>query len=401
MTPKEETRIRIAIRDKVMHFSPTISPAPKNEERNEIESISSALDFYAEAGVKKVIIQPKYMGSYCDIYLHKDIEKTRFYSRRGYSISDRQISKAALIEAVKPLHERFSWEGVELRLIQAELLPWAALGKGLIIREFGGYEVCHQSHCDYLKSSSLVPAIKKLMATDEFQAFLKDSATLSRKEVKAKYSDYAFRQYEALRFLQIPEPNAYQEAIALYSQQLELYGDDDGSLEFKPFNLLKTVYDDELEEICESNIEGFRAVSDDAHMLIDLDNEPPSDPRYKNFGEEIAYTFFNTLTVENMEGIVIKPDHIWDKESVPMFKVRNNNYLQMIYGVRFQSDYDYYLRRRRIGKKMRCSRNEWNIAQTLLRIPMSEISSKNEEYCTLVKKRILEEDFEATLDSRL
>ena len=57
--------------------------------------------------------------------------------------------------------------------------------------------------------------------------------------------------------------------------------------------------------------------------------------------------------------------------------------------------------RRGIGKKMRCSRNEWNIAQTLLRIPHGEIHPDNKEYRRLIKKWILEEDFEATLDGRL
>lgn len=50
---------------------------------------------------------------------------------------------------------------------------------------------------------------------------------------------------------------------------------------------------------------------------------------------------------------------------------------------------------------MRCSISEWNIAQSLLRIPMNEIGPDNEEYVKWVKARILEEDFEATLDSRL
>ena len=52
-----------------------------------------------------------------------------------------------------------------------------------------------------------------------------------------------------------------------------------------------------------------------------------------------AYKYFEQLVYDNKEGIVIKPDIMVPKDQdgnfiAPMFKVRNNNYLQMIYGLR-------------------------------------------------------------------
>jgi hypothetical protein len=373
-----------------MHFAPTISPAPKNTDRGEIESIAVALEYYRDNGVSRVIMQPKYMGSYCDIYLTQDIKRTRFFSRKGFLISKR-VDHAELIEAVRPLHERFDWEGVDMRLIQSELMPWSALGKGLIERDFGGYERSHRTHLDYIANTGLDLDVRGLMGDEQYHQFLIDQDTLSRKELKAKYPDHIVKQYEALAELQLPDVRLYLDAINLYSDQLKIYGADD-ELHFKPFNILKTVYEDGTEEINSSNIDGFRAVSDEPIAIVDPSHE---------FAVEVGYGFFGALVRDDMEGIVIKPDNVRAEGMAPMFKVRNDNYLQMIYGINFKDNYGYYLSRRGVGKKMRCSSNQWAIAQAILRIPKAEIDDDNEEYRRLIKARILEEDFEFKLDPRL
>lgn len=399
LTHREESRIRHAINDRVMHFSPTISPAPKREDRNEIESICGAVDYYREQGEKVLIMQPKYMGSYCDIYLHRDIEKTRFFSRKGYPVPS-FIKHDDLVEAVRELHSRFDWdEGLEVVIVQAELMPWSALGRGLIEREFRGYEECHQTHCDYIAETKLHLEIKSAKADPEFHKFLADKETLNKKELRGKYPDHVIKQYEAVAAIDMPTLHKYQDAIDIYREQVDIYGAE-GELHFKPFNWLKKVYSDGRERVNTNNLSGFFDVtnSEEPYSVIDLEL---SDEEIDSKVAE-AYEIYNDwVSNQKMEGAVIKPMTVWRDDMAPMFKVRNPRYLQMIYGVRFLPEFDYYLRRRGIRKKMRCSINEWNIAQTLLRIPMSEISPDNEDYVRLVTARILEEDFEATLDSRL
>jgi hypothetical protein len=394
LNPREETRINFAIRERVMHFSPTISPAPKDEEAREIESLRSAINILLETD-DIVILQPKYMGSYCDIYLTKDINDTKFFSRRGYPVRTNVVSREALIEAVRPIWERFSWQDTACRVIQAELMPWAVLGRGLIVRDFGGHGICHRDHMTYVRDTGLNEIVSGLKDTTEYRQFIEDADALSKKELRSKYPDHIIKQYQALSAIAVPEVEAYERAIDIYQQQLDIYGAE-GDVEFKPFNLLKTVYDNGKEDVGVSNVDGWHSVSDDTYFIINkfLD-ESVEDQIAK------AYEWYDGLVSNNMEGVVVKPNVVWDAESVPMFKVRNNNYLQMIYGVQFLDKFDYYLGRRRVGRKMRCSRNEWNIAQTLLRIPMKDISPDNEEYVNLVTARILEEDFEATLDTRL
>ncbi len=388
--PKEESRIHHAIKERVMHFSPTISPAPKDVENGEIESLRKAIEYFIEQGEKLVVIQPKYMGSYCDIYLAKNIEESRFFSRRGYPV---RISQEELVDAVRPLHERFEWDGIALRIIQAELMPWSALGKGLITRAFGGYSNVHHDHLNYIRNTGLADGIQELKASDEFRQFLIDQGTLSKKELNSKYPNHITRQYRALSSLELPDPEEYEEALEIYDEQVELYGQE-GETSFKAFNILKTVSDDGTEWMGGSNYEGFLNVSDDEFVVVSALN--PLEEQIQN-----AYAFLVRTVEAGGEGVIVKPNNVWNTKMAPMFKVRNNRYLQMIYGIRFLSNYDYYLGRRGIGRKMRCSINEWNIAQSLLRIKMNDISPDNAEYVRLVTARILEEDFEAKLDSRL
>ncbi len=73
----------------------------------------------------------------------------------------------------------------------------------------------------------------------------------------------------------------------------------------------------------------------------------------------------------------------------------------MIYGINFNSKYEYYINKRSISKKIKCSINEWNIAQSLLKIPQINLNEDNKEYYDLIKARIMEEEFEMSLDKRL
>ncbi|MDR2475290.1 MAG: hypothetical protein LBD45_05480, partial [Bacteroidales bacterium] len=109
--------------NKVNAFSPTISPAPKSLERNEIESIYEAVRYFQENGVQEIVVQRKYMGSYCDIYLTKNLDETYFVSRNGHRIN--HIDLEAAKESCRALHNRFDWNELATVIIQSELMPWS------------------------------------------------------------------------------------------------------------------------------------------------------------------------------------------------------------------------------------------------------------------------------------
>ena len=135
---------------------------------------------------------------------------------------------------------------------------------------------------------------------------------------------------------------------------------------------------------------------ENAYVILDFEKESIEENIKK------AYSFYEmSVFNDNEEGIMIKPDQVFIEGLPPAFKVRNNDYLTMIYGINFKPDYDYYLQKRNIYKKAIESTKQWHISQELLKIQLSEISQENEKYCDLVRLRIESEYRCVNLDTRL
>lgn len=233
-----KNRIDWFCENKVNAFSPTISPAPKSLERNEIESIDQAIRFFHKCGVEQIIVQKKYMGSYCDIYLHKNLEDTYFVSRNGHKID--HIDLVAAKDACKELHNRIDWANLSMLIIQSELMPWSALGKGLIENEFEGYLNVHKNHCEHLMGSDLYKKIDLVRQSQEYQTYIADKAILSNKEMRNKYPSHIIRQYDSLGAFKILDLNIYKQSIDIYERQISHFGEQ-GNIHFKLFNILKSL----------------------------------------------------------------------------------------------------------------------------------------------------------------
>lgn len=393
VSDKLESRINYFAENKVNHFSPTISPAPKDPANNEIESIAEALAYFAKNGVTQAVIQPKYMGSYCDIYLHKNLENTYFVSRNGHLIRhiDLDLAKAQCQDLHQKMEKEWA-DGASLIIVQVELMPWTALGKGLVEREFRGYSHSHRVHHNFLAQSEIYKKVAAVKETAEFQAFAKDYNILTIKELREKYKIHVARQYESLMQLQVLDLPTYTSDIELYETQLEHYGKE-SELHFKPFNVLKIIYENGKESINNDNQKGFEKVSNDTQVLVNLQDMEAA--------KATAYGFFHQLVAENYEGVMIKPLACFSPNLPPAFKVRNNHYLQMIYGINFRKDYDYYLSKRNIRRKMECSINDWAISAEMLKVPHRSLDTENYLIKLLCYKRIMQEEIEGGLDTRL
>lgn len=389
---KLKNRIDYFCRNKVNAFSPTISPAPKSVERNEIESIDKAIRYFHRHGVGEIVVQRKYMGSYCDIYLHKKLEDTYFVSRNGHRID--HIDMQAAIEACRALHSRFDWSNLSVVIIQSELMPWSALGKGLIENEFVGYLDVHQNHCDYLSQSDLYEKIAKVKESQAYKDYTEDKKQLSAKEMKEKYPHHVVRQYDSLTAFRMLDLDVYKESVAIYRRQIDHFGAQ-GDLFFKPFNVLKKVFDDGSELFVNDNL-SYQTVNDDAFLHLPIGDEDTLESSIQT-----VYEWFATLEKNMEEGIVIKPREAFVKGLPPAFKVRNNQYLTMIYGVDFHEQYGYYLHKRNVGRKLECSVNDWMLNWQILNVKYKDIQTENYLLKNLVFDRIMGERVEATLDIRL
>ena len=385
-------RIDWFCKNKINAFSPTISPAPKSAERNEIESLYEGLRWFVDRGVNELLVQKKYMGSYCDIYLHKELTDSYLVSRNGYKIN--HLNRTQWLAALTDLHARFSWSDTAIRIIQSELMPWSALGKGLIANEFSAYYISHQIHANYLQQSDLYTKITQIRQKPEYKAFVADAKALSSKELKDKYPNHIIRQYQSVRDMKLLDLPNYAKNISLFKKELDIFGKE-APIYFKPFNILKEIKDDGTEVFVNDNL-SFQQINDDEFLHYTFADEADFEDKYP----EIR-AWVDKMNTNEEEGVVIKPRKAFLPAMPPAFKVRNNDYLTLIYGVDFQDRLQEQINKRNIKGKLKCSINDWAINAKLLQTPYADIHEENYEFKNLVLDRILGEEIENQLDSRL
>ncbi|MEK5161707.1 metallophosphoesterase [Paenibacillus sp. FSL R5-0527] len=392
---EELRRLDYCSRHKINFISGTMSPADKDEAANELESLARGLDYFRERGVGQVVLQPKYMGSRCNVYLHKDPEQCFAVSRNGY-----KVNKADLSSIYAKLLDKFGGymeeQGIVMLILDGELLPWKALGEGLIERQFKPIEKALETELAFLAQTGFEQAFAKLNAEYEASGFERDQFRMAKNDLSEKYGASVYQNYKPMHDIResyVPLAD-HLEAYATYKRQLELYAED-GALEYKPFAVLKIVYEDGREQAPEwktSEMYGF--LSEDEALLLDL-----SDPDCLARAER----YFAKLTLEqHMEGVVIKPE-VWNGKTVPYMKVRNPEYLSIIYGYdyKFPHKYRKLLKQKNVGQKLRASLSEYRLGMQMLGVPFAEVAPDHTAYKEIAANLLFEVAQEREIDPRL
>ncbi|MGG1634852.1 metallophosphoesterase [Paenibacillus sp. NRS-1760] len=391
----EARRLQYCSRNKINFISGTMSPADKDEAAGELESLRKGLNYFVERGVKEVVLQPKYMGSRCNVYLHADIEQCFAVSRNGY-----KINKVDLTTVYERLLQRFGSymkeNDISMLLLDGELLPWEALGEGLIEKQFKPIEKGLETELAFLKANGFEEAFGKLAHDFKESGFEKDQFHLSKGAINEKYGLAVYQNFKHVHsILEKNRPiDEHIKAYETYKRQLELYAEA-GELEYKPFSLLKIVYVDGSEQLpAWKTSEMYRFLSDDPFITLVLSDAE---------SYELAEKYFYTLTVDNhMEGVVIKPE-VPQPYTVPYMKVRNKEYMSIIYGYdyRFPHKYNKLIKQKNITQKLRTSFNEYRLGQHMLAIPFAEIAPENNGYQAAVANLLFEVAKEKEIDPRL
>lgn len=388
-------RLQYCLHNKINFISGTMPPADKDEAAGELESLRAGLRYFAERGASQVVLQPKYMGSRCNIYLHRELAKCFAVSRNGY-----KITQVDLTPIYRKLLDKFASymeeQRVEMMLLDGELLPWRAIGEGLIEKQFKPIEKALHSELSYLQEHGFEQALRRLVDEYEASGFEQDQYHLAKSALTDKYGSTLYQNYKYAReiketFVPIDQQLA---AYATYEQQLVLYGEA-GELEYKPFAVLKLVYETGEERLPEwRTSDMYRFVSEDDCLVVDLDEAD---------AYEQAARFFARMTLEQqMEGIVIKPD-VPNEKTVPAMKVRNADYLSIIYGYdyRFPHKYRKLMKQKNIGQKLRAAMKEHELGKSMLRVKFADISPANEAYQQTVATMLFAVAQEKEIDPRL
>lgn len=300
----------------------TIAPASADAAANDIESIELAFEQFAKLDPEmELIVQVKHMGSRATLYLHRDFEKSYATTRNGFQIKPREGKEAATREelhANPDLCDRYlrireamyaQWKKVygddgwafdttDVVILDTELMPWSIIGKDLIKREFTEYAEVHRYEDTMIEQLGF-------------------------------YSQHSSRNEEAARGLQDRLLTA-RHGLEQFEQQVDIFGADD-QVEFRPFNILKYVRNDGTEKVVmDNNLHNYEIVGDAPFAVVKAGDWESNDS---------LKLLQNYVQKFNMEGVVIKPA-IYPEGPCgvpPYIKVRNPDYLHIIYGHEYRN----------------------------------------------------------------
>ena len=395
LDPKELGRIKWAAKHKVNYISGTMSPADKDMEKGQLETMEKALDYFKSKGVNKVVLQPKYMGSRAELFLNcKDISQSYTTTRRGHLID--YVDLNAATERVLARMGMYAAENdFEWLLLDCELMPWYALGKGLIQSQYDPVRHGIGSEIELLKETGFEDALQKLREEYDTSGYAKLCNQLTKEALRQQLTPHKCASYEAIKGFQWIPLSLQEEYFATYKRQLELFAMP-GEIHFKPFALLKGIKTDGSEQLFFDmpNSEQFQLVSEDEYLVVELASETAL---------EGAQAFFDKIVAKELEGVVVKPQEPYIKGVAPYMKVRSIRYLHLIYGadICFPSKYERLVRQKRITHKLATSIDEYEYGKRMLEIPRAEISQDNKTYTNLFAKLIFEEKKEEKFDPRL
>ncbi|GFN31482.1 AAA family ATPase [Paenibacillus xylaniclasticus] len=388
-------RLRYCSHNRINFISGTMSPADKDAATGQLESLGKGLSYFAERGVTEVVLQPKYMGSRCNVYLHRELNRCYAVSRNGYKIDS--VDLTSVYEALlRKLGAYMDEQGIEILLLDGELLPWKALGEGLIDRQFGPIGRALETEIDFLRNNGFEQSFNKLVQAYEASGFEKDQYHLPKNTLSEKYGSSTYQTYKHVRELReaYVTLDMHEEAYVVYKRQLELYAGD-AELDYKPFAILKEVLTSGEERMPNGRTSDmYRLLNDDECLVLHLSDADA----YAQ-----AEQFFAKLTVEeHMEGVVIKPELETDGV-VPYMKVRNSGYLSIVYGYDYQFPHKYnkLMKQKSISSKLRTSASEHRIGRQMLEVKLNDISPDNEAYAQIVAKLLFEVAKEKEIDPRL
>ncbi|USX49292.1 polynucleotide kinase-phosphatase [Lentzea sp. HUAS12] len=298
----------------LLYLPPTMAPVATSQRDDVLEHPEEAFAEYRSGRVDQVICEEKHMGSRAVLLVRK--VGGAIYTRTGRAFFDGELGTALLDRVRAACGGLFAELGTDWLLIDAELMPWNAKASGLIREQYAAVGAA---------AGGVLP-----VAVDVLEA-----AASRGVDVANLLGRTALRASNAA---------AYRSAYERYCWPIDgLEG-----VRIAPFQLLaaegRTFHDRShlwhLETL--GRLEG-PLFQQTRHLVVDV-NDPAQ--------VEAGVRWWEELTAEGGEGMVVKPLANLGGRVQPGVKVRGREYLRIIYGPDYTSPENLSrLRKRSLGRK--------------------------------------------------
>ncbi|SDG77689.1 polynucleotide kinase-phosphatase [Lentzea fradiae] len=298
----------------LLYLPPTMAPTATSQRDDVLEHPEDAFAEYRSAKVSQVICEEKHMGSRAVLLVRK--EGGAIYTRTGRAFFDGALGDELLGRVRSACAGLFAKFDTDWLLIDAELMPWNAKASGLIREQYAAVGAAANGALPVAVEALETAAARGIDVTD----------LLTRTKQRAANAA------------------AYSAAYERYCWPVDGL---DG-VRIAPFQLLaaegRTFHDHShlwhLETLAELDGPLFQRTR---HLVVDV-----TDP------EQVAagVRWWEELTADGGEGMVVKPLANLGGRVQPGVKVRGREYLRIIYGPDYTLPHNLArLRDRRLGRK--------------------------------------------------
>lgn len=327
--------------EQLLYIPPTMSPTPlTSSQPGYLEHPKEAIDYYRNHGIHTMIAEKKHMGSRAVLLLFKDVESAKkavgsetlgvIYTRTGRRFFDK-ITEAEIVlnlneELVnKGYFEKYQTDYV---LLDAEIMPWNLKAKELISGQY---------------------------------AHVAENAILDRAKLKEKLEAVAGDNEDLDRWLEevigkVNNAKTFKDVFQKYCW------DTDGAkaIQIAPFHVLAHSNETFFDKSHTWHMDMNKEFAVDSSFFVSTKFKVISDAA----SEQEVITWWEEMTAEGHEGIVIKPEFFIATQNgklvQPAIKVRGRKYLHIIYGMDYLAPANLeQLKKRNTGKKQKLALKEF------------------------------------------
>ncbi|MGE6376064.1 polynucleotide kinase-phosphatase [Peribacillus muralis] len=329
--------------EQLIYIPPTMSPTPTpSSAAHFLEHPREAIDYYRSNGIQTMIAEKKHMGSRAILFLFRDIEASKTYTgfeslgvihtRTGRRFFDVETEERLVLRINQDLRESGYFEkyDTDYVLLDAEIMPWNLKAKELISRQYA-----HVSENAILDRTILKDKL--------------EMAALDNADIQGWLKEYE---------LKLKNAHTFKDVFQKYCWDIE----DMDSIQIAPFHVLAHSGQAFFDKPHTWHMERNREFTKYSSLFVETEYKVITDEA----SEEEVISWWEEITSEGHEGIVIKPEFFIARNKgkllQPAIKIRGRKYLNIIYGMDYLLPANLErLKNRSTGKKQKLALREFSL----------------------------------------